>query len=704
MRQYCIFIFVYFFVVQSFYSQVIDSTKTIELRDVVVTGQLEPQSLKKSVYNVRVISSEDIQNLAANNLGDVLNQYLNITVRPSSSNGSSTVSMFGLDAQYFKILVDNVPLVNENGFGNNVDLSQINLNDVERIEIIEGSMGVTHGANAVSGILNIITKKSGTKKWGVRATIQEETVGDEYDWFDKGRHIQNLKLTHNFSSNWFASVGVNRNDFQGFMDDLEGKEYAVNDGKRGYRWLPKEQWNTTALLTYKKNNFKTFYKFEYMDEQVDFYNTVVQSGFNSQLGAYKYGDDSRFFTNRFYHHLNMVGSVFSKVNYNISLSHQLQERVVEDFRYNITSRSEMNNTEYKDQSMEVLYSVGNFTNFFKHKIIDLQLGYEVVLNDGFSLVDGDNNTTKTINERLDNYDFFAISELKFTDNFSLRPGARYSFQSDFDNQYALSLAARHLFANDFEGRVSVGKSFRTPNFEELYTEIIFSGHYFVGNENLIPETSTSYEANVKKRFSFKSGGILSSNLILSYLDVKDRIESALIGFDPSTNNPMYQYINVSSYAMWNVSTTNQLEYNQWRFSLGAAMIGVSQLIDNGEHQSNDDYLYSFNLNSSANYTIKKWNAVASLYYKFTGATQQYVAGQEGYVLSEIDSYNWMDASFQKSFFDKKLETTVGVRNLFNIKDLNQTNLNQGGGHSVSSQILLAYGTSYFIKLTYNLNF
>lgn len=184
----------------------------------------------------------------------------------------------------------------------------------------------------------------------------------------------------------------------------------------------------------------------------------------------------------------------------------------------------------------------------------------------------------------------------------------------------------------------------------------------------------------------------------------DRISMALIGFDSTTNNPMYEYINISSYAMWNVSSTNQLEYNQWRFSLGAALVGVSQLIDNGELRSNDDYLYSMNLNSSATYTIKKWNAFASLYYKYTGVSQQYVAGQEGYVLSEIDSYNWLDASFQKNFFKNKLEATVGARNLFNITDVNQSNLNQGAGHATSTQILLAYGTSYFIKLTYNLNF
>ncbi|MBP9793632.1 MAG: Plug domain-containing protein, partial [Flavobacterium sp.] len=132
----------------------IDSTSVKQLNEVVVTGQFLPQTIKKSVFNVRLITAKDIQNLAANNLSDVLSQYLNITVQPSGTTGRSTVSLFGLDAQYFKILVDGVPLVNESGLGNNTDLSQINLDDIAQIEIVEGSMGVTHGANAVSGVLN----------------------------------------------------------------------------------------------------------------------------------------------------------------------------------------------------------------------------------------------------------------------------------------------------------------------------------------------------------------------------------------------------------------------------------------------------------------------------------------------------------------------------------------------------------------------
>jgi outer membrane receptor for ferrienterochelin and colicins len=137
-----------------------DSVKVHVLDEVVVTGQLKPQSIKKSVFEVKVISSKDIENRAGNNLADLLSQTLNIDVFQNASTGKSEINVLGLDGKYFKVLIDNIPIVNEEGFGNNTDLTLINLDDVERIELVQGAMGVQYGANALSGVLNIITKKN----------------------------------------------------------------------------------------------------------------------------------------------------------------------------------------------------------------------------------------------------------------------------------------------------------------------------------------------------------------------------------------------------------------------------------------------------------------------------------------------------------------------------------------------------------------
>lgn len=265
------------------------------------------------------------------------------------------------------------------------------------------------------------------------------------------------------------------------------------------------------------------------------------------------------------------------------------------------------------------------------------------------------------------------------------------------------MGARQLFNSGFEARASVGKSFRTPTFEEMYIEMIFSGHNYIGNESLLPETSTSYEASVKKSTYFSNSGVLINNLIVSYMDVKDRIDMARVGLD-ATSNPIHQFINISKYNMWNVSSSNQFRTQNLNVNMGVALIGISQLIENGIYRTNDNYLYSLNFNSSVSYTVRKWNTTVSAYFKYTGKQQQWVEGQSNYVISEIEPYSLLDASIRRTFFTGRLETTIGARNLFDIKNINQTRMNEGGGHAPSSQLLLAYGTSYFVKLMYNLNF
>jgi outer membrane receptor for ferrienterochelin and colicins len=700
---------------QETFTDSIKPTINTQLEEVVVTGQIEPQSLKKSVFNVRIISQQDIQRLAANNLSDVLNQYLNITVSPSGRDGRSTVSMFGLDGQYFKILIDNVPVVSETGLGNNVDLTQINLADVEQIEIIEGSMGVTHGANAVSGVLNIITKKSAKNRWEIGATVQEESVGDEYTPFgDEGRHIQSLKVSNNINPHWFVSVGANRNDFTGYKDNMMGKDYYINDGLRGYSWLPKEQWVTNALINYQKGTFRIFYKFDYFNENVDYYNPVVAPISNYPFPDTYYSKDERYGTNRFYHHLNSSGHLYKLLTYNVSASYQKQEREVDYFNYHILSDEEKDHDKFIYQSNEVIYSTGNFANFFKNKKFDLQLGYELVNEKGFAsgragTFRDENNQREDITARLENYDIYATAEINCTSRFSIRPGYRYSFQSKFEDQQALSLGFRYLFNKDIEVRASIGRSYRTPNFDELYTYMVDSNHNIQGNDGLVPELSTSYEASIKKTTFFNSGLRLSNNLIVTHLDVDDRISLILASTDPIW---AYKYMNIDQYKSWNFSTTHQLAYKNLDAKLGISLVGVSQTIDMGAEEavSSDDYLYSLQLNTSIGYNIPKWNTLFSVYYKYNGKFQQYVqgvntSGDATFILSEISPYSMMDASVKKTFFKNSFDVTLGARNLLNVKSVQTTQAAGNGNHGApSSDMLLAYGTSFFLKLSYNLNF
>lgn len=685
-----------------------------QLEEVVVTGQFEPQSIKKSVFNVRVINRTDIERQAGNNLADVLNQYLNITISPNSAEGRSTASMFGLDGNYLKILVDNVPLVSDTGLGSNVDLTQINLDDIEQIEIIEGSMGVTHGANAVSGIINIITKKNTKNKWELSATVQEESIGNEYEAFGKqGRHIQAIRAAHTINDNWFASLGVNRNDFQGFTDDRGGRDYTLYDPadldhQRGFSWLPKEQYFTNALLRYQKGSFRIFYKFDYFNEGLDFYNPVVGNESVAGVGTYRVSNDRRYDTNKFYHHLNAVGKL-AGLNYNVSLSHQKQKRDVEQFKYYIQTGQEANNATQTYQDTEIIYSTGTLSNFFDKKKVDLQVGYEAVNTNGYtSALSGNfsNSNNENLKKRIENYDMFTAAEISITDRFSVRPGVRYSFQSMFEDQWAASFGLRQLYANGYEARASYGRSYRTPTYDELYTYLVDANHNVQGNPDLLPESAHSFELSGKKTTFFKSGVQLSNTASVSYITIDDRIEQVIVGFDPQLQ---FKFININKYNMWNFSTTHQLSYKNLTAKAGLTVVGISRDLTDGVIKADDKFLYNVQLNTNLAYVVPNWNTTFSIFYKLNGTSQQFVLDgsitDSHYLLQKINSFSLMDASVKKTFFNRMFDATVGVRNVFDVVNVRSNVASNAGAHSEGTTgLLMGYGRSYFAKLTYNLNF
>ena len=355
------------------------------------------------------------------------------------------------------------------------------------------------------------------------------------------------------------------------------------------------------------------------------------------------------------------------------------------------------------------------SNILNSKKVDLQFGYETVVENGFydgsaGIFKNDEQQLTDISAQLENYDLFTVAEINLTNKFSIRPGFRYSFQSKFDDQTASSLGLRYLFTDGFEARASLGKSYRVPNFDELYTYFVDTNHNLQGNPDLIPEQSTSYEASLKKGILTTTGFKLNNTFAITYLEVDDRISMVLSQVTPTQN---YQYLNIDQYAMWNFSTTNQFSYRNWNGNLGLALVGISQEIDLAalEVSSKDDFLYSFQFNTNIAYNIPKWNTLFAIYYKYIGEQQQYVTATDSnsnteFVLSEMDSYGWMDASIQKNFHRNQFNLTLGARNLLNVQSVN---LAQGGisnsVHSATnSSVLLGYGRSYFLKLSYNLNF
>nr|WP_321225617.1 TonB-dependent receptor [uncultured Psychroserpens sp.] len=683
-----------------------DSTKTEQLEEIVITGQYNPQPIKKSVHNVIVINRKQIDQQAANNLADLLNFNLNLNIIPNSQTGKSTISFFGLDAQYFNILIDNVPLVSDNGLGNNIDLTQVNLDDVKRIEIVEGAMGVEYGANAVSGVINIITKKSIDNDWKIQTYLQEETVSDEYAWFDKGRHIQSVSVSHNINDKWFTKIGFNRNDFAGFFNNRQGQDYYQNDGLRGYEWLPKHQIVINALVRYSTKNFRLFYKFEYFNEQLNYYDATVRANIDTETQTSNPSATDRIFkTNRFLNNLNIDGNLNSGANYNVSLSYQQQKRDLNQFNYFILTEQRSNETDETYQSSKVLFSKGTIGNLVKNDFYNFQLGYEAKYIEGFDTQASGDVTQVDKTNTQNNIALFGSSEMSLSKNFSLRPGIRYEHNSQFDSKLLGSLSARYLMKKGFELRANIGSSYRVPNFEELYYYFVDSNHDVRGNENLNPENGYSTFINLKKRSWFNDISLIN-NLKFSYIALSDKIDLAIVNTTPL----QYQYINIDSFKLMGFTLDNSFKRNGFTFNLGATYQGIARINEN-ETNGEDGFLYNFQVNTSASYFYKKWNTSFTMLLKYNGEQENYIAngtdddGNSHFTKATTDAYSWLDASVKKSFFDNTIDLTIGSRNLFDITNVNVSNASVGDVHtSNNSALLLGYGRSYYLKLLYNLNF
>lgn len=693
------------------HSQEKDSLNQTKIEEVVITGQYMQQSINKSIYKVEVIDAQQIKNMAVTTAAEVLNQNLNILIEPSRNSGDSSANIMGLSGEYTKILIDNIPVVSDKGMGNLVDLTKINVNNIERIEIVKGSMGVEYGNNAVAGVINIITKKNYRKKITAVASLQEETVGKDYDWFKKGngRHIQSLNLGYRINDHWSVAADINHNDFQGYKGFLNGYKYfnESNDGLRGYDWQPKNQLTTNGTIRYNKNNTSFFYKLNFLNEKINYYNPIVNEMYLGGGNRTYTANDKDYHTNRWIHQFN-IQSKLGKINYIGDFSYQSQERKSQVYMYDIPNRKELSRSpEITFYKSDVLYSRGMFSNFLDSKRINFQIGYELDRTKGFADASTfeSNNNGKSIEQSIFSYANFLSAEWMVNDWLSFRPGLRMALSDRFNSQYNYSGTLRFKTSENSDIRTVFGSANRFPTYEELYTYVVDSNHDIRGNENLNPETGYSASAFWDYTLTNSSNWKFNFSFSGMYLNVKNRIESVIIN-----NSPLQMtYLNVDNYKSVLFGGGVNLRKGALSLNAGVSVMGISQVLNSGNLISPDDYNYYAEANLAANYTLPSSGTLFALYYKYTGNQRRYTRlGDKNnpkdpgrYILGEIGDFNMLNFTVSQPFFKNHFEISAGVKNIFDVTNIQNT-IQSGDGHNAATgQQNLFYGRSYFARLNYN---
>lgn len=676
-----------------------DKDKVID--EVVITGQFGNRSIKQSLYKVEVIGRAQIEKMGANNVADVLNQSLNILIIPERNSGNSKANIMGLGANYTKILIDNIPLVGDEGLGSNIDLTKLNLDNIEKIEIVRGSMGVEYGSNAIAGVINIITKKNHNKDFSVRGFIQEETVGKEYDWIDygKGKHIQSLSVSKKIGSKIYAQAGINRTDFQGFWGEMQGKNHVLRDKKRGYEWQPKEQLNPSLMLRYSDKDTQLMYKVDYLNEEVNVYNSEIQPE-RLNNGKWTYiSRDKDYHTERWLHHFALNSNVFQQSKLSIDASYQSQERALTNRIFDIPQRTVLQaDDKYTYYKANTFFSRGTLHYFLPSNTWGAQLGYEADYTEGFASHTTGRYAGKNLSRGVFSGGVFASAEFNFANNWFIKPGIRYNFSNVFKTVPNFSLVLKNTITPRSEFRAVVGTSNRNPTFEELYTYFVDSNHDIRGNENLIPETS--YSGSIFYTISSTPENDIRWTVDFNsmYMLVRNQIIMALINASPL----QYQFANINSYESWLNSLSLKLKYKQFSLNAGGSILGRSHGIN---AQTENIYRYASELNAGLTIDFPKSNTSFSALYR--GISKSYEVqedkslGVTQYLVVERAPFQLLDASLTQKFWKNKIAFTLGTKNILDVKNVIGTAISGGAHGSVGSNASVFYGRSYFARLNFN---
>ncbi|MCD8186120.1 MAG: carboxypeptidase-like regulatory domain-containing protein [Rikenellaceae bacterium] len=165
---------------------------SILVDQIVVSANRQETNRREAPTIVHVLNTQLFESTASNNLSDALNYQSGLRVEFNCSNcGVSQLRINGLEGQYSQILLDSRPIFSS--LANVYGLEQIPTSMIERVEVIRGGGSALFGANAIGGVVNIITKEptrnsvaisNNTQRidgtWDTNTSFNGSFVSDDY--------------------------------------------------------------------------------------------------------------------------------------------------------------------------------------------------------------------------------------------------------------------------------------------------------------------------------------------------------------------------------------------------------------------------------------------------------------------------------------------------------------------------------------------
>ena len=431
---------------------------------IVVTGSRREQRLKDSTSMTEVISKKRIEQTGARNLGEVLQGQLGVDVVPFF--GGSRVRMLGMDSQYVLFLVDSERIAGR--LDNAVDLTRFKTQNIERIEIVKGSSSALYGADAMGGVINMITRETEKdQEYNLRTTYgngRKSQLGTQGD-------------LHSTANVGFKKEFVSANFTSGFNSSPGYKLDPSTEATTGNKF---KDVNVGSNFTINPNG-----KLQAKGRII--YNNRDQSGIDITQTKAIFDRDNK--TND----LLSVGIL----QYDFGNKNRIS------FRGNL---SRWDNKYENQQRLSTAAPTKELTSNLSSQGT-VQLDYEVN-KDHFVSVGVESFADELESDRVNGRfkyrtrkSMFLQDEWTFFGNKSLRfiPGVRYDDDSIFGNKTTPKFAMRYDINRDLIFRASYGRGFRPPSFQDLFLRFENPGVGYVveGNNNLRPEKSITVNSDLE---------------------------------------------------------------------------------------------------------------------------------------------------------------------------------------------------------------
>ncbi|MFC1559770.1 TonB-dependent receptor plug domain-containing protein [Candidatus Margulisiibacteriota bacterium] len=503
--------------------------------EVVISASRFPQFLNESPSSVTIISSEEIRALGAKNLSDAIKYTYGVYAKAVGYLGAATTpTIRGARASQTLVYVNGVkigdPLLGV------VDAGDVPAHDIEKIEIIRGPASSLYGADAMGGVINIITKRPTEKmELSIGSKLMERGAGD-------------LTLSNSGKS---GALGY-RISFS-------------EDRSPGYR----------ENSAYKADSMSTSFNWD------------IAQGAEAELYTDLYSADK-----------GVPGAKATptpnkkQVDNNAQHSFIIKNDINDDIK--LKTKVFYRGKKQKDSSNPVATPYTHYDSFSRgiEFQTDLKLGDSNYLVTGAEFK-GDNCDSDAIGSRsYDNSAVFLLNETRYGD-LIFNVGARHDNHSVYGPNTSPRAGLIYNVSGNTALKATYSMGFRAPTLNELYWYSYDSGpgwsFEMLGNPNLKPEKSVDYYLSIAHQFSDRFDAELgyfaskAEDLIgwqtvwmsgwYSTAEAQNIDEADIMGYELNVNynmtDDLAMFFNYTFQKAIDLSTGNQLAYKpQDQYNLG----------------------------------------------------------------------------------------------------------------------------------------